>query len=84
MTPHLSPAITLALVLIIVTFGYISACVARPFTACRRCDGTGKRPSIFGGKARRACRRCHASGLRLRTGRKIWNFFHRLHGQAHR
>jgi hypothetical protein len=75
-TPHLGPAITLALTLAVITFGYISACITWPFKNCRRCEGNGKRPALFGGKAFRICRR-------LRTGRKLWNFFHRLHGDAH-
>jgi DnaJ-class molecular chaperone len=82
--PHLPPAITLALLLITITFGYVSACIVWPFTHCRRCQGTGKRPSLFGRDTFRLCRRCHATGRQLRTGRKIWNFFHRLHGEGTR
>ena len=75
MTPHLGPAITLALILATLTFGYVSACVTWPFKNCRRCEGNGKRPALFGGKAFRICRRCNGTGRRLRTGRKVWNFF---------
>jgi DnaJ-class molecular chaperone len=84
LNPHAGPAITLALILFTVTFGYVSACVVWPFTTCSRCQGTGKKPALFGGRAFRMCRRCHATGRRLRTGRKVWNFFHRLHTDAHR
>jgi hypothetical protein len=82
--PHLESAIALALILAVVTLGYVSACVTWPFKNCRRCEGNGKRAALFGGKAFRICRRCNGTGRRLRTGRKVWNFFHRLHGEAHR
>lgn len=84
MTPHLAPASALILVLFFITFSYVSACVIWPFKSCRRCDGSGKRPSLWGGKAHRICPRCDGSGRRLRTGRAAWNFAHRLHGEAHR
>ena len=84
MDPHLTPAIALVLILAVLTFGYVSACITWPFKNCRRCDGNGKRAALFGGRAFRICRRCNGTGRRLRIGRKVWNFFHRLHGDAHR
>lgn len=84
MTPHLSPAITLAGLILLVTFGYIATCITWPFTNCRRCEGNGKNRSWINSKTFRICRRCGGTGRRLRTGRKVWNFFHRLHGEAHR
>ena len=84
MTPHFGPAIAGALIIFALTFCYIGACVTWPFVNCRRCEGTGKRPPFFGGKTFQLCRRCAGTGRRLRTGRKVWNFFHRLHGEATR
>jgi hypothetical protein len=81
-TPHLPPAITLALLVIVVTYGYVTTCIVWPFMNCRRCDGTGKTRSWINSRTFRICRRCDGNGRRLRTGRKVWNFFHRLHGDA--
>lgn len=81
---HLMPASSVVLILVAITFGYVSACVIWPFKACRRCEGSGKRPALFGGRAFRICPRCGGNGRRLRTGRAVWNFAHRLHGEAHR
>lgn len=50
---------------------YLGACAVWPFTACRRCDGSGKRRSPSG-RAWRECRRCTGSGRRVRVGRRIY------------
>jgi hypothetical protein len=84
LTPHLPPAIALIGVAVLLTVGYVNACITWPFTNCHRCHGDGKQPPFFGGRTFRICRRCHGTGRRLRTGRKVWNFFHRLHGEANR
>lgn len=58
---------------VVVTLGYLVACVIWPFANCLRCGGTGKRRSPSG-KAWRKCRRCKGTGARLRTGRRIFNY----------
>jgi hypothetical protein len=60
--------------------GYAAACWLWPFTDCRRCHGTRKRPSPSG-RAFRWCRRCGGTGARLRTGRRVYNY---LRGQHQR
>ncbi len=58
--------------------GYAAACAAAPFGRCRRCAGEGKiRPRI--GRKRRHCQRCDGTGLRLRIGRRAFNYARRLH-----
>jgi hypothetical protein len=68
LNPHLGPAITLALALTITT---ITTITFSYISACVTWPFKN-------------CRRCNGTGRRLRTGRKVWNFFHRLHGEAHR
>lgn len=59
---------------------YYLACKIWPFTACGRCEGSGRRRSPSG-RNWRSCKKCKGSGTRLRTGRRIWNW---LAGQADR
>ncbi|GIJ81426.1 hypothetical protein SAMN05443287_11936 [Micromonospora phaseoli] len=82
MDPLLTAAIATATPPILVTLGYGALCWIKPVTTCRRCAGTGhittrvlRRP--------RSCRRCDR-GHRLRTGRRIFNYFHRLRTEATR
>jgi hypothetical protein len=56
---------------------YTLSCLFWPYAKCRRCDGGGKFRSPSG-KAWRLCRRCAGTGGRLRIGRRIFNYFHRL------
>ncbi|GLY26827.1 hypothetical protein [Kineosporia sp. NBRC 101731] len=84
MNPLASPASALILIPLFFTLGYLLTCVFWPFGNCRRCSGSGKRLAWFGGKGFRDCPRCTGTGRRLRTGRLIWNFYRRLHGDAHR
>ena len=58
------------------TGGYLVACAIWPWTACRRCHGTGKHPSPTG-RAWRLCRHCNGSGARLRIGRRAWTYWQR-------
>ncbi|MFC7622462.1 hypothetical protein [Microlunatus sp. GCM10028923] len=51
---------------------YGLACWIWPFSACRRCDGSGKRRSPSG-RAWRDCGRCKGTGKRLRLGWRIAN-----------
>lgn len=65
-----------------VTLCYIGVCAASPFGRCRKCSGLGfelcqdrkGRP-----KRGRDCRRCHATGHRIRIGRRLWNAWHRTY-----
>ncbi|MEU8201519.1 hypothetical protein [Streptosporangium sp. NPDC049046] len=57
---------------------YLLRCALAPFGPCRRCDGEGKHAPRLGSK-RRYCRRCDGTGLRLRTGRRAWNYTRRLY-----
>ena len=62
--------------LLIATLGYIGLCAARPFGPCRRCKGMGhhiRRTRTGALKRGKDCRRCRATGLRLRTGRRLYN-----------
>jgi hypothetical protein len=54
---------------------YASSCWLWPYTACSRCKGTGRHKALWGGSAFRLCGRCDGTGRRLRTGRRIFNFF---------
>lgn len=87
----LSPALpTLAaiaaaafLALLVWALGYAAACAASPFGRCRRCDGHGKtiKPN---GRVKRWCRHCDGTGLRLRWGRRAFNYLRRLRREATR
>ena len=83
MHPHHLAASALILPLIIVTLGYIAACLVWPFAACRKCGGAGRHRSPSG-RAWRYCHRCHGTGGRLRVGRRIWNYLRNLHKEGHR
>ena len=66
------------LIIVLITVGYALTCAAWPFGDCRRCNGTGKRRSIFGGRSFRICPRCHGNGRRLRIGQRVINYLRRL------
>jgi hypothetical protein len=57
---------------------YALACWIYPFGHCRRCGGDGKRRSPSG-RTFRLCRKCKATGRRLRTGRKVYNWLRHMH-----
>lgn len=57
---------------VVVTPIYYVACMLWPFTACRRCKGSGRRRSPSGRNFGR-CRRCKGRGERLRFGRWVIN-----------
>ncbi|GAA3180572.1 hypothetical protein [Nonomuraea roseoviolacea] len=61
--------------------GYATACAVTPFGRCRHCNGHGKsiKPN---GRVKRWCRRCDGTGLRLRIGRRLFNYLRRLHRDA--
>lgn len=56
--------------------GYAIVCTAWPYRVCPRCYGASRLVTRSGRVARR-CRRCHGTGLRLRLGRRAWNWFSR-------
>ena len=68
-----------------ITLGYLFVCWIRPFTGCRRCDGTGLHTPRFGiGTRYGLCRRCHGTRHQLRTGRHFLNHLRHLHTRADR
>jgi Zn finger protein HypA/HybF involved in hydrogenase expression len=77
--PHIDPASALILALVIVTFCYVSLCAVSPFGTCRKC-----RPTTSRTRGRHHCRRCGSTRLRLRIGRRVWNFVHRLYTEGTR
>jgi hypothetical protein len=62
---------------LLVTAGYLLACVLWPFKACRVCGGRGQLYGFMGGI--RLCGACDATGLRLRFGRRLINLAGRLY-----
>ncbi|MFC5831657.1 hypothetical protein [Nonomuraea insulae] len=60
------------------TFRYAIICWIRPFDTCRKCQGKRHLPNRIG-RGTHDCRRCHATGLRLRIGRHLWNHVRALH-----
>lgn len=82
MDPLLTAAITIATPAVVVTLGYAGLCWISPFKTCQRCAGTGHTTTRVLRRPR-TCRRCN-HGTRLRTGRRVTNFFHRLRAEAHR
>jgi hypothetical protein len=61
-----------ALAAVVVLPAYGVVCSLWPFTACRKCGGSGRRRSPTGKNYGR-CRRCKGGGERLRMGRKVMN-----------
>ena len=83
MNPLITAASSPYLILLVVTFCYAGLCWVRPFGPCRKCRPrtNQKRPAR---RARLYCRRCHTTRLRLRIGRRVWNFVHRLYTEGTR
>ena len=77
-TPQTTMIGVLILAAVIATLCYGFGCWLWPFGTCRRCHGTGKLRSPFGGKSFRLCRRCHTTGRRVRLGRKAWKHWRDL------
>ncbi len=82
MDPLLILAIAIATPAILVTLGYVGLCWVSPFTRCQRCAGTGQTTTRVLHRPR-GCRRCDR-GHRLRTGRRIYNYVHRIRTEATR
>ncbi|MCN0150563.1 hypothetical protein [Salinispora arenicola] len=72
MTPRTLLATAPCLTLVLLTLGYLAACVVVPFGRCRTCHGTGRKRFPVS-RAGRECRRCAGTGLRLRVGRHVIN-----------
>ncbi len=60
---------------------YALACWIAPFGRCQTCKGTGSRQTFLT-QRHRPCRWCRGSGLRLRIGRRLYNFAARIHHDA--
>ncbi len=67
-------AAVLILAAVLWSIGYLAACWYWPFTSCRKCDGAGRFRSPSG-KAWRRCKPCGGSGTRIRTGRRVANWW---------
>jgi hypothetical protein len=61
--------------------GYSLLCWVLPFGRCYRCKKTGSHPRLIT-RTLRTCRRCKGAGQRLRYGRRIFNYFARIHADA--
>lgn len=61
---------TVLTVLLVLGAGYLAVCALWPYTACRRCHGTGRHRSPTG-RSWRKCGRCGGSGQRRRAGRRL-------------
>lgn len=66
---------------LVAVLGYAAACAADPFGRCPRCHGNAKviKPN---GRVKRWCRHCDGTGLRLRLGRRLYNYLRRLRRDA--
>ncbi len=76
---------TLELIIFLATLAggavYALACWVRPFARHRRCQGSGTRHTLILRRLR-MCRRCKGSGLVLRGGRAVYNYFAHIHADA--
>jgi len=63
--------------------GYAALCWVLPFGGCWRCHKTGTHPRLLTRRLT-TCRRCKGSGLRLRHGRRAFNYLARVHADATR
>ena len=61
--------------------GYAALCWLLPFGRCWTCKKSGVRPRLITRRLT-VCRRCKGAGLRLRHGRRVYNFFAHLHTDA--
>lgn len=78
----MTPLLTATTLLITVIVVYVMACWVLPFGKCVHCSGGGTRKTITG--RLKPCRRCRGSGLRLRIGRRVFNYFAHLQRDAAR
>ncbi|GAA0906676.1 hypothetical protein GCM10009557_81720 [Virgisporangium ochraceum] len=73
----MNPALLLASFILAVTGGYALLCAAAPWTHCRACSGTGRKPGRAGKLLRSPCRRCDGTGIRVRIGRRVFTWVDR-------
>lgn len=69
------------------TLGYAALCAISPYGPCRSCNGFGFHlTTTLSGRPKRGrdCRRCKGHGIRLRLGRRIFNFFAALRRNGNR
>ncbi len=59
---------------LLITAGYAFTCWIWPFKPCRYCHGSGKRRAPFDIRAVRIHGRCNGTGLRLRFGRRVYEY----------
>ncbi|MFG2792884.1 hypothetical protein [Streptomyces sp. NPDC048419] len=72
----MTPVLVASALLLSITLGYVSLCVASPFGNCRKCRGMGhalKHDRKGRLKRGKDCRRCKATGKRIRVGRWLYN-----------
>ncbi|MFD9631682.1 hypothetical protein [Streptomyces violascens] len=75
------PALAITLLLLF-TLGYAAVCAGSPFGRCRKCKGLGfalKHDRKGRPKRGKHCRRCDGNGIRIRTGRHLYNLAARIH-----
>jgi hypothetical protein len=80
----ITTALTLIGIALLAGFGYAITCLIWPYGSCRRCSGSGKLRSPFGGDAYRRCPRCKATGARLRLGRRLFSRWRELRKEIHK
>lgn len=78
----MTPLLAATTLTITATAIYALLCWVLPFGKCVRCSGNGVRETLTG--RLKPCRPCKGAGLRLRHGRKIFNYFHHIHRDAER
>jgi len=61
----------------LITLCYALACAVAPWGRCRKCDGYGRKRTRAGHITRTPCRRCGGIGLRVRVGRRVWEWIAR-------
>jgi hypothetical protein len=72
---------TAGALLVLITTGYAIACAYRPFADCQLCRGSGRRrsPTRRTGPRCPRCPRCRGTGIRLRTGRRLFDVVRAAH-----
>jgi hypothetical protein len=73
--------VTLVLFATSVAAGYALLCWVRPFGRCRVCSRTGVRLTLILRRFR-SCWWCKGAGLRLRVGRRAYNYLARVRNDA--
>ncbi|ORT59707.1 hypothetical protein [Streptomyces sp. CB03238] len=78
----MTPALLAITLILDITLCYVGVCAVSPFGRCRKCDGLGfALTHTRKGKPKRGkhCRRCDGNGIRIRTGRWLYNRAIRIH-----